>query len=246
MNAELFSKWLGAVRMLTRDQRRETFMRLALSEADDDPDGALSEAFAAVNAPAVAGAPMAIAPPQPDDAQSPSAALTRPMGTDGLADELAAAARSRVAALGCPHCDAKEVRPWGHAHGLPRYRCTDRRRTFNALSGTPLARLRHKGRWPDQAQALMTAESVSAAATRCGVAYTTAFRWRHRFLAAPALDKPTCLNGIVEADEHSSWNRYVDGPGRCKPYLLCCCAMAMRGQSRPKPFGRSMARSSST
>src|SRR5208337_2049957 len=38
-------------------------------------------------------------------------------------------------------------------------------------------------------------------ASRCGVAYTTAFRWRHRFLAAPALDKPTRLNGIVEADE---------------------------------------------
>ena len=201
MDAELFSKWLGAVRVLTRDQRRETFMMLALSEADDDPDWALSDAFAAVNDPVVAGASMAMASSPPGDAQSPSVTLARPMGTDGLADELAAAARSRVAALGCPHCDAKEVRPWRHAHGLPRYRCTDCRRTFNALSGTPLARLRHKGRWPDQAQALMTAESVSKAAARCGVAYTTAFRWRHRFLVAPALDKPTRLNGIVEADE---------------------------------------------
>lgn len=152
MNAETFSKWLGAVRLLTRDQRREAFMMVALSEADDDPDGALSEAFAAVNDPAVAGAPMAIAPSRHGDAQSPSVTLARPMGTDGMADELAAAARSRVETLGCPHCDAKDVRPWGHAHGLPRYRCTDCRRTFNALSGTPLARLRHKGRWPDQAR----------------------------------------------------------------------------------------------
>jgi hypothetical protein len=47
----------------------------------------------------------------------------------------------------------------------------------------------------------MTGESVAAAASRCGVAYTTAFRWHHRFLAAPALDKPTRLNGIVEAGE---------------------------------------------
>ena len=47
----------------------------------------------------------------------------------------------------------------------------------------------------------MTGESVAEAARRCGVAYTTAFRWRHRFLVAPARDKPTRLNGIVEADE---------------------------------------------
>ena len=30
---------------------------------------------------------------------------------------------------------------------------------------------------------------------------TTAFRWRHRFLAALNQDKPARLNGIVEADE---------------------------------------------
>src|ERR1700758_305251 len=39
------------------------------------------------------------------------------------------------------------------------------------------------------------------AAERCEVAYTTAFRWRHRFLSALNLDKPLCLSGIVEADE---------------------------------------------
>jgi hypothetical protein len=47
----------------------------------------------------------------------------------------------------------------------------------------------------------MTGESVAKAAARCGVAYSTAFRWRHRFLGAPALDKPMTLKGIVEADE---------------------------------------------
>ena len=47
----------------------------------------------------------------------------------------------------------------------------------------------------------MAGETVATAAARCGVAYTTAFRWRHRFLMAPARDKPTRLVGIVEADE---------------------------------------------
>ena len=34
-----------------------------------------------------------------------------------------------------------------------------------------------------------------------GVHPTTAFRWRHRFLRAPAVNKPRSLSGIVEADE---------------------------------------------
>jgi len=33
------------------------------------------------------------------------------------------------------------------------------------------------------------------------VHYTTAFRWRHRFLAALSNDKPKTLPGIVESDE---------------------------------------------
>lgn len=117
VNTELFSNWPGAVRMLMRDQRRKAFTMLALSEADDDPGWALSDALAAVNAPAVAGASMAMASSRPGDAQSPSVILARPMETDDLADELAATARNRVAALGCPHCDAKEMRPWGTPAG---------------------------------------------------------------------------------------------------------------------------------
>ena len=84
---------------------------------------------------------------------------------------------------------------------MPRYRCVDCRRSFNALTGTPLARLRLKERWAAQTEALITGESLVKAAERCGVAVSTAFRWRHRFLSAPALDKPGRLTGIVEADE---------------------------------------------
>jgi len=112
-----------------------------------------------------------------------------------------AAGQTKVDRTGCPHCAGQRLQRWGHASGLPRYRCGDCRRSFNALTGTPLARLRKKERWAAQTEALMTGESLVKAADRCGVAVTTAFRWRHRFLAAPALDKPNRLNGIVEADE---------------------------------------------
>ncbi len=85
------------------------------------------------------------------------------------------------------------------------------RKTFNPLTSaanpegisakTPLAGLHHPDRWQDQARALISGETIAKAATRCGVDYTTAFRWRHRFREALNRDKPTRLSGIVEADE---------------------------------------------
>ena len=47
---------------------------------------------------------------------------------------------------------------------------------------------------------LAKGETVKASAARCDVAVSTAFRWRHRFLAAARSDSEV-LKGIVEADE---------------------------------------------
>jgi transposase-like protein len=105
------------------------------------------------------------------------------------------------ASRACPHCHHRVCRRWGQAHGLPRFRCAACGHTFNALTGTPLARLRHREGWGEYAQALIDGRSVRAAARRCGVHKNTAFRWRHRFLALPAGGKPSHLHGIVEADE---------------------------------------------
>jgi len=101
----------------------------------------------------------------------------------------------------CPRCHHRPCGRWGNAHGLPRYRCGACGKTFNALSGTPLARLRHRECWGEYAQALIDGDTVRGAARRCGVHKNTAFRWRHRFLALPAGLKPARLHGIVEADE---------------------------------------------
>src|SRR5680860_1182961 len=86
----------------------------------------------------------------------------------------------------CPHCAAGSPVRFGHASGLQRYKCHACRRTFNALTGTPLARLRHRDAWSVFAQALIDGESVRRSAAKAGVHRNTAFRWRHRFLAAPA------------------------------------------------------------
>jgi transposase-like protein len=101
----------------------------------------------------------------------------------------------------CPHCHHTPCGRWGNASGLPRFRCAACGKTFNALTGTPLAHLRHRECWGEYAQALIDGDTVRAAARRCGVDKNTSFRWRHRFLALPAQAKPEHLHGIVEADE---------------------------------------------
>src|ERR1700734_4342445 len=116
-------------------------------------------------------------------------------------DALGTTSVERVAAQGCPHCAGREVVGWGRSHGLLRFRCKSCGRTFNGLTKTPMAHLRKKERWLDHARAMIEGRSLAKTAALCGVHPTTAFRWRHRFLRAPANDKPRALSGIVEADE---------------------------------------------
>jgi len=47
----------------------------------------------------------------------------------------------------CPHCSSNVFCRWGKSDNLQRYRCKSCKKTFNALTGTPLARLRHKNQW---------------------------------------------------------------------------------------------------
>lgn len=101
----------------------------------------------------------------------------------------------------CAKCGAERVVKNGHANGLQRFKCRGCGVTFNALTGTSLARLRHRGKWLGQAEAMADGLSVRKAADRLGVHRTTAFRWRHRWLAVARETKACQLAGVVEADE---------------------------------------------
>jgi transposase-like protein len=103
--------------------------------------------------------------------------------------------------LVCPHCHSKCIVRNGHASGLQRYKCRGCARTFNTLTATPLARLRHKDKWERQADVLRQGLSVHRAADVLAVAPSTAFRWRHRFLQLPQNLKAQALQGVIEADE---------------------------------------------
>jgi transposase-like protein len=189
MDRTAFEAWLGGIGSLTEPQRRRAVQALALAEAADSvdlgPPGALEQGAV----PAVAEPSPAVRPPQAPAADRPGAVRIAELG------------QRRVDSLGCPHCANRDVVLWGTASELPRYRCKACRRTFNALTKTPLAKLRMKDKWATQAEALIDGVSTAKAARRCDVHYTTAFRWRHRFLASLAGDKPKTLAGIVEGDE---------------------------------------------
>ncbi|MDQ2765232.1 MAG: IS1595 family transposase [Pseudomonadota bacterium] len=183
MDAGTFETWLRSVTTLTAAQRRQAFQALALSEA-------------AAVAAAAARDPRR-REPAVINRTADTASRAMPDGTAGVA----ALGQRRVNTVGCPHCAHPEVVRWGTASALPRYRCKACARTFNALTKTPLAKLRMKAKWATQAEAMIEGVSLAKAARRCAIHPTTAFRWRHRFLAALAGDKPKELAGIVESDE---------------------------------------------
>src|ERR1700722_4885228 len=135
-------------------------------------------------------------------------------------DALGTTSVERVESQGCPHCADREIVGWGRSNGLFRFRCKSCGRTFNGLTKTPMAHLRKKERWLDHAQAMIEGMSLAKTAKLCGVHPTTAFRWRHRFLRAPADDKPRTLSGIVEADEtfilESFKGRWSDLPRKAR------------------------------
>jgi transposase-like protein len=103
----------------------------------------------------------------------------------------------------CPHCaaNAAQLASWGRSGGLQRYRCEVYHCTCNALTGTPLARLRYKDCWLDYAQALIAGLTVRAAAWHCSVSKNTSSRWRHRSLRDAAAHHDARESGIAEADE---------------------------------------------
>ena len=187
MDLVAFADWLAGIERLNAAQRGRVFQALALAEA---------------NEPNAFRDRETITPTRLCEAEAkPPAGCEKTVEVASGERLLSQIGQARLASFGCPHCDGDNVRPWGKASGKPRYRCVGCRKTFNPLTGTPLAGLHYPDRWRDQAQALINGETIAKAAARCDVDRTTAFRWRHRFLEALNFDKPVSLSGIVEADE---------------------------------------------
>ncbi len=145
----------------------------------------------------------------------------------GLDQVVALITEVRAPGRCCPRCGNERCYRHGFANDLQRYRCCACGRTFNDLTGTPLARLRLKCKWLAYSQVLLDSLPVRKAADRVRVHRNTAFRWRHRFLHWVKFDRPAALNGIVEADEtflleSQKGSRTLDRPGHAPPRRPCC------------------------
>ena len=105
----------------------------------------------------------------------------------------------------CPHCLAKNAMLHGKdKNGRQRFHCTnpDCHRTFNILTGTPMARARKPEKWAKYLSYMTDHLSIrKIAQAGISVNHVTIWRWRHRFLKAAANENASRLAGVIEADE---------------------------------------------
>ncbi len=119
----------------------------------------------------------------------------------------------------CPHCQSGNFTKHGFRNNLARYKCKSCGKTFNALTGTPLAHLKCKEKWLGYAQCLLESKSIRSSLAEVNVAITTSFRWRHRMLTLAQSTESQLLGGIVEVDEaflreSQKGNKHLSRPPR--------------------------------
>jgi len=142
MDLVAFATWLLGVRYLDASQRGRAFQELALAEEHDTGSSHKGIAVAAMTAVEAEAVPLVVR----------AGVVNAASGQDLLSQ----IGQGRLASFGCPHCGGDDIRPWGKASGKPRYRYVRCRKTFNPLTGMPLAGLHYPDRWQDQARALIS------------------------------------------------------------------------------------------
>lgn len=106
----------------------------------------------------------------------------------------------------CPHCQSGELRPWGFSGDLPRYRCKVCGKTSNALTGTPMARLRKRHLWHDYAGALTESLSVRKAANIAASVRTQLFFGGTGFSPGLPIIKLSMHLALSKPMKPSSWS----------------------------------------
>lgn len=104
----------------------------------------------------------------------------------------------------CPRCGHHRGARWGYTRtGLQRRRCRRCGRTFNAATGTALARTQQRDVLFDFIKQMLQPSPMSCreAAAYFGIDKKTALRWRHQTCRAMTSLADHDVGGIVEADE---------------------------------------------
>ena len=116
----------------------------------------------------------------------------------------------------CQHCNSDNVRKYGFQNHRQRYQCKTCGRTFNALTGTPLAHVNVTSVLDQYLECMTTSMTLRAAARACGISLDTAFHLRHRIMQLLQKDQAEQLRGIVELDE--TFFRESDKGSRTLPF----------------------------
>ena len=101
----------------------------------------------------------------------------------------------------CPYCGSNHLHKHGKSAGLERYLCQSCKKTFNALTNTPLSGMRKKELWLPYLQAMLDSKVLRKIKETIKINIKTAFYWRHKFSQLLYKDRPEVLSGIIEADE---------------------------------------------
>ncbi len=109
----------------------------------------------------------------------------------------------------CPHCSHTKIYRHGLVNGIQRYRCKACKKTFNALTGTPLAHLRYRSKWLDYLDGVSQPLTVRQAATTLNIHRNTAFRWRHRKRGIS--DEQICI--LIARDRSKQTVDFMTGNG---------------------------------
>lgn len=106
--------------------------------------------------------------------------------------------KSRV----CPSCCGTRIVRHGifpRKDGGPaqRFRCKNCGKTFSENTGTPAAYLKHQTKWRKMVSQMHETQSLRITVLSVGIHLSTAFRWRHRWLAAQCQKGSEALTGQV-------------------------------------------------
>lgn len=134
--------------------------------------------------------------------------MSAPLAQNGEKDNCSVlVAESNPERPDCPHCAAKaavgHVIKRGMKRGAQRYQCKACGKLFVSTTKTVFAHTRKSAdTWRKFIELTISGASLNTCKEECGIAYQTAFNWRHKVLNAFAVNQEsTLMSGTVEVDE---------------------------------------------
>ena len=116
--------------------------------------------------------------------------------------------KNKVGPMVCPHCGVvaeskKIIRKGFNRNGAQRYYCKECGHLFVDATNTAFAKTRKEADvWKRFIELTITGVSLVECSSKCGIAYQTAFIWRHKILNVfKKAQEKMIMDGVVEVDE---------------------------------------------